>query len=94
MQSKGNDKPSDMYALKRSVPVDQEYDLVVAGGGPAGCAAAIAAGRLGAKVLLLEATGCLGGMATSGLVSAFAPMSDGFRLLTGGIMREILEPGI
>ena len=79
------------YTLKRTMSVDDAYDIVVSGGGPAGCAAAIAAGRLGAKVLLLEATGCLGGMATSGLVPAFAPMSDGSRLLTDGIMREILE---
>ena len=82
---------SQTYSLTRDVPVDKEYDLVIAGGGPAGCAAAIAAGRLGGKVLLLEATGCLGGMATSGLVPAFAPMSNGSRLLTGGIMREILD---
>ena len=80
---------SPTYSLKRDIAVDMQYDLVVAGGGPAGCAAAIAAGRLGVKVLLLEATGALGGMATSGLVSAFAPMSDGFRMLPGGIMREI-----
>ena len=64
---------------------------VVAGAGPAGCAAAIAAARLGAKVLLVEAMGCLGGMSTSGLVSAFDPMANGERMLVGGIMREIVE---
>lgn len=44
------------------------YDLVVIGGGTAGCAAAYIAGKLGLKVLLLEKTGCLGGTMTSGLV--------------------------
>ncbi|MFC2126368.1 FAD-dependent oxidoreductase, partial [Bacteroidota bacterium] len=49
------------------------------------------AGRLGAKVLLLEATGCLGGMGTSGLVSAFDPMSNGERMLVGGFMKELVD---
>ena len=53
------------------------YDVVVAGGGPAGCCAAIAAARGGAKALLVEATGCLGGMATSGLVPAWCGFHDG-----------------
>ena len=43
----------------------QSYDLIVAGGGPAGVAAAVAAARGGADTLLLEHTGCLGGMGTS-----------------------------
>lgn len=45
------------------------YDLVVCGGGPAGCAAALAARRNGLSVLLLDNQGQLGGMGTSGLVS-------------------------
>ena len=57
--------------LERDIPIDDTYDVIVCGGGPAGSAAAICAGRLGAKVLLVEATGCMGGMGTSGLVTAF-----------------------
>lgn len=79
------------YRLVRDIPVDEDYDLVVAGAGPAGCAAAICAARLGAKVLLVEATGCLGGMATSGLVAAFDPMANGERMIVGGFMREVVE---
>jgi hypothetical protein len=79
------------YGLKRAVPLESGYDLLVAGGGPAGCAAAICAARLGARVLLVEAEGCLGGMGTSGLVTAFDPMADGKRGLVGGLMREIVE---
>lgn len=79
------------YRLTRDIPIDEDYDVVVAGGGPAGAAAAISAGRLGAKVLLVEATGCMGGMGTSGLVTAFDPMANGERALVGGLMREIVE---
>ncbi|NMB25404.1 MAG: FAD-dependent oxidoreductase, partial [Firmicutes bacterium] len=76
---------------QRSIPIESGYDLVVAGGGPAGSAAAICAARLGARVLLVEATGCLGGMATSGLVTAFDPMADGEKMIVGGFMREVVE---
>jgi flavin-dependent dehydrogenase len=79
------------YRFKRDLPAESGYDLIVAGGGPAGTAAAISAGRLGARVLLAEATGCLGGMGTSGMVAAFDPMANGERNLVGGIMLEILE---
>jgi hypothetical protein len=79
------------YKLVRDILVDNTYDVLVAGGGPAGSAAAVCAARLGAKVLLIEATGCLGGMGTSGLVTAFDPMADGERMLVGGFMREVVE---
>jgi hypothetical protein len=79
------------YRLVREIPVEDGYDLIVAGGGPAGSAAAISAARLGARVLLVEATGCLGGMGTSGLVTAFDPMADGQKMLVGGFMREVVE---
>jgi hypothetical protein len=80
------------YTFQRSIPVlGESYDLIVAGGGPAGAAAAICAARLGAKVLLVEGTGCLGGMGTSGLVTAFDPMANGERRLVGGLMNEIVE---
>ena len=81
----------ETYRLDRDVLMEEGYDLVVAGGGPAGSAAAICAARLGARVLLVEATGCLGGMATSGLVTAFDPMADGEKMIVGGFMREVVE---
>lgn len=65
------------YRLTRDIPVEANYDLVIAGAGPARSAAAISASRLGAKVLLIEATGCLSGMGTSGLVTAIGPMANG-----------------
>jgi len=81
----------DTHTFTRRIPVDAGYDVCVLGGGPAGAAAAIAAGRLGARVLLVEGTGCLGGMGTSGLVTAFDPMANGAEMLVGGIMRQIVE---
>jgi len=79
------------YVLTRNVPVEEGYDVVVAGGGPAGSAAAVCAARSGAKTLLIESTGCLGGMGTSGLVTAFDPMANGVEGLVGGFMREVVE---
>ena len=44
------------------------YDVIVAGGGIAGCFAAASAAREGARVLIAEAGGCLGGTLTAGSV--------------------------
>jgi hypothetical protein len=57
--------------------VIDEADVVVVGGGPGGHSAAIAAARNGAKVILLERYGHLGGMATGGIVIQIPHMSDG-----------------
>ncbi len=57
----GNDK-SKVTVAAAAVPVLGEYDVVVCGGGPAGIGAAVAAGRAGARTLLIEATSCLGGL--------------------------------
>ena len=78
-----------MMTTKGNFPLLAESDIVISGGGPAGVAAALAAARRGYRVLLLEQTGTLGGLATSGLVPSFAPSSDGERFLYGGIYEEI-----
>ena len=79
------------YKLSRDIPIEDGYDVFIAGGGPAGVSAAICAARMGAKTLLAEATGCLGGMGTAGQVAAFNPMSDGKKRIVGGLMAEIVE---
>lgn len=70
---------------------NEEYDLVVVGGGPAGVGAAVAAARNGIKVLLVERYGFLGGMATNASVPAFCPFSDSEKLIIRGIGLEVLE---
>lgn len=85
------------YTYTRSIPVESVYDVIVVGGGPAGCAAAIQAGRLGARVLLLEQTGALGGMGTQALVSQWSHTGNGNELVVGGLilewMRKLLAEG-
>ena len=77
----------------RSIPVVADADVVVCGGGPGGFPAAIAAARHGAKTVLIERYGCLGGLATTGLVAPIlaqhAHESD--TPIVAGLLREITE---
>jgi hypothetical protein len=72
-----------------------EYDLVVIGGGPAGIAAAASAARHGARTLLVERYGFLGGMGTAGGVTNFAGLygrrGDGFVPVVHGVVDELLD---
>ncbi|MDP3753155.1 MAG: FAD-dependent oxidoreductase [Polaromonas sp.] len=56
----------------RTLPVYGEFDVVVVGGGPAGLAASVSAAKHGARTLLVERYGFLGGMGTAGGVTNFA----------------------
>ena len=77
--------------FQRRLPVKYDVDVFVAGGGPAGVAAAVAARSLGARVFLAEAHTCLGGMGTAGRVPVFMPVSDGVHFLPGGFGRRVLD---
>lgn len=70
-----------------------EYDIAVLGGGPAGVCAAIEAARCGKRVLLAEATGMLGGMATSALVGPLMTCydRDGDEQIVKGLFDEIVR---
>ena len=77
--------------FQRKLPVKCEVDVFIAGGGPAGTAAAVAARSQGASVYLAEAHTCLGGMGTAGRVPVFMPVSDGVNFLPGGFGRQVLD---
>jgi NADPH-dependent 2,4-dienoyl-CoA reductase/sulfur reductase-like enzyme len=70
-------RPNRTYReAARDIPVFAETDVLVVGGGPAGTSAAVAAGRLGADVMLIERYNHLGGLSTGGLVIWIDRMSD------------------
>ncbi|MFC1534672.1 FAD-dependent oxidoreductase, partial [Thermodesulfobacteriota bacterium] len=76
----------------REIDVYHEADVVVVGGGPGGHSAAIAAARNGAKTVLIERYGHLGGMATGGIVIQIPHMSDGsHEQQIAGLCQEWLE---
>ncbi len=76
---------------QQRIELDNSWDVIVAGGGPSGCTAAAAAAREGARVLLLEATGALGGMGTSGCVPAWCPFTDKERIIYSGLAERVLR---
>ncbi|GHU89652.1 membrane protein [Bacteroidia bacterium] len=85
------DKGRTLSLKKTKVSVDDQWDVIVIGGGPSGCTAAISAAREGAKTLLIEAMGQLGGMGTAGLVPAWCPFSDGEKIIYRGLAEKIFE---
>ena len=77
----------------REIEVYAEVDVVVCGGGPAGVVAALAAARMGRRVILVERYGFLGGMVTAAGVNGFGGWhydTDG-RPLIRGIPMEIIK---
>ncbi len=86
-----------MHEIKESntIKVTHECDVLVAGGGVAGIAAALAAARSGKRVILIEKSFILGGLATSGLVTVYLPICDGFgRQVSFGLAEELLKLSI
>jgi len=58
----------ESYAFKKEIPVIDSYDVLVAGSGPAGISASVAAARLCMRVAVVERYGCVGGNLTVGNV--------------------------
>ena len=88
----GAESNTGKVRFERSLPVARAYDVVVCGGGPSGCAAALAAKREGLSVLLVEGQGQLGGMATSGMVSHWlGGRNQKGQFVVGGLFRSLAE---
>ena len=80
-----------MQIIREAVHV-ADYEVIVAGGGVAGVAAAVSARRMGAKTLLIEKTIGLGGLATTGLIHFFVPMCNGRGVrIIKGMAEELLR---
>ncbi len=76
----------------RDVPVYHQCDVLVVGGGPSGSAAAYAAAKAGANVVLLERYNHLGGLSTGGLVIWIDRMTDWTgRPVIRGFAEEVLS---
>ncbi len=80
---------------KLSTPIIHSCDVLVAGGGIAGIAAALAASRQGKSVILIEKQYILGGLGTSGLITIYKPLCDGMgHQVSFGIAEELLRLSI
>ena len=79
--------------LSWDVPLEEHADVLVVGGGSAGIAAATAAARNGARTVLVERYGFLGGTSTAGLVGPFMTSysADGSEPVVGGIFQEVVD---
>lgn len=89
LHAQGEESQSKMRLKNAKIALDDQWDVIVVGGGPSGCTAAISAAREGAKTLLIEAMGQLGGMGTAGMVPAWCPFSDGEKIIYRGLAEKI-----
>ena len=79
---------------EQDIKIFGEYDVLIVGGGPAGIAAAVSASRLGAKTILIEKYGFLGGMASAGMVGSFCGFFTSGpkkQLVVGGVGRDLVK---
>jgi hypothetical protein len=76
----------EFYEMKKRIPITGNYDVIVAGGGPAGICAAVSAAREGVKVALLERYGVLGGNMIIGHVAPILGMVG-----TGTMRDELMK---
>ena len=79
------------YTFQREIPIESSYDVVVFGGGTAGVVAAIQAGRMGVRTLLVEKNGMLGGTMTVAGVNYPNSFFAWGRQVVSGIGWELVE---
>ncbi|NOY07486.1 MAG: FAD-dependent oxidoreductase [Spirochaetes bacterium] len=65
------------FEPSKEIPIKNEVDVLVVGGGPAGFAAAVNSARLGVKTMMIEQSGAVGGVATAGLMSHWTGDTEG-----------------
>ena len=88
---------SEMIELKKSVPVVADVDVIIVGAGIAGSAAAVAAGRNGAKTIVVDRFGCPGGNMGPGMVGGASTlelpesMSEGIPGIPGEFVKRCEE---
>jgi len=75
----------------RNVPIADNSDVVVVGGGPAGLSAAVSAARAGASVTLLERYPYLGGLASGGMVLILDDMHNDTEITVTGLCGEVID---
>lgn len=81
--------------FNEKIPTRGNYDIIVAGGGVAGVSAAVCAARDGKKVLLIEKSVKLGGLATLGLINYYEPLCNGRgKMIMTGMAEELLKLSI
>lgn len=82
---------SEIIQYNKELPVKVETDVFIAGGGPAGVSAAVAASEAGAKVFVAEASQSFGGAAVTMLVPAFMEFGNGTDFLAASIGKRIFD---
>ena len=81
--------------MTKEIPILDSCDVLVCGGGSGGISAALAAARLGKRVILLEKQYILGGLGTAGLVTIYLPLCDGVgHQVSFGLAEELLRLSI
>ncbi|WP_407174835.1 FAD-dependent oxidoreductase [Bradyrhizobium sp. STM 3562] len=82
-----------LQRASRLTPVrsSDHFDVVVAGGGASGLMAAVSAARLGARVAVVESSGCFGGTGTTGMVAQWLGFYNGETCAVGGLPMEFAE---
>ena len=81
--------------MTKEIPILDSCDVLVCGGGFGGISAALAAARLGKRVILLEKQYVLGGLGTAGLVTIYLPLCDGVgHQVSFGLAEELLRLSI
>lgn len=80
-----------MKNYSKALNVYDKADVIVAGGGPSGVAAAVAAARQGKRTVLLEQSGSLGGASVLAMVAELMNFDDGREFISKGIGKEVFD---